>query len=117
MAEILFGSAAQQEYADALVWYAERGIPIAEDFELAIENALKDISQDPDRFPKCDRTYRFYIVRRFSFSDHLSSQQQRDLYYLHRSHCPRYALPKRSLKWKVSLVGVEHVDPIHELIG
>lgn len=67
MAEILFGSAAQQEYADALVWYAERSYPIAEDFELAIENALKDISQDPDRFPKCDRTHHFYIVRRFPF--------------------------------------------------
>jgi len=67
MAEIFFCSAAQEEYADALVWYAEHSYQIAEDFENAIENALKDISLDPERFPKCDPKHHFYLVRRFPF--------------------------------------------------
>lgn len=67
MAEIFFCSAAQEEYADAMLWYAEHSHHDAEEFEYAIENTLKDIAQDPDRFPKCDQTHHFYLVRRFPF--------------------------------------------------
>lgn len=67
MAELLVASAAEQEYAQALCWYADRSPIIAEDFEKAVDSAFSKILAEPLRFPVCDEQHRYYLLDRFPF--------------------------------------------------
>jgi plasmid stabilization system protein ParE len=54
---------AEQEYRDAYSWYRERRIPAAERFEDAVERALHQIQQSPDRWPSSHSSFRKYTLR------------------------------------------------------
>ncbi len=67
MIEVVIASSAEEDFAEALTWYAERSIPAAEGFEAEFERALETIAAAPERFPCCDDEHRFYLMRRYPF--------------------------------------------------
>ena len=67
MIEVVIASAAEEDFAEALTWYAERSIPAAEGFEAEFERALETMAAAPKRFPCCDDEHRFYLMRRYPF--------------------------------------------------
>jgi plasmid stabilization system protein ParE len=67
MAEVLIAAAAEQDYTEALSWYAERSKGAARGFEAEFEQAIQAIQRDPQRFPFCDGSHRFYLMRRYPF--------------------------------------------------
>jgi len=67
MIDLVVCSAAEGDYAEALSWYAERSIHVAERFDAEFDHALKAIASDPERFPRCDERHRFYLMRHFPY--------------------------------------------------
>jgi toxin ParE1/3/4 len=67
MAELRITSAVEQDYAEALTWYAERDVRAAENFDAEMDRAIQSISEDPGRFPRCDDRHHFYLMRRFPY--------------------------------------------------
>jgi plasmid stabilization system protein ParE len=67
MADLLIASAAEEDFAESLRWYAERSPQAALGVEAEFERALQSIAADPQRFPHCDHRHRYYIMRRFPF--------------------------------------------------
>ena len=67
MNDLLICSAAENEYAEALFWYAERSIQVAERFDAEFDQALLTIANDPERFPRCDDRHQYYLMRDFPF--------------------------------------------------
>ena len=67
MAHLFVTSAAERDYTEALCWYAERSLQVAEGFELAIDEAFAMIAAEPERFPICDLRHRYYFLNRFPY--------------------------------------------------
>jgi plasmid stabilization system protein ParE len=67
MVDVAVAAGAEQDYAEALAWYAERSVRAAEGFEAEVDAALELIGADPLRFPRCDDTHRFCLLRRYPF--------------------------------------------------
>ena len=67
MTNVRITSAAEEDFTEALCWYAERSQRAAEAFEGEFDRALKSIAADPYRFPHCDERHRFYLMRRYPF--------------------------------------------------
>ena len=67
MADVLILAGAEQDYAEALAWYAERSQRAARGFETEFERAIESISEAPRRFPSYDGKHRFYLMRRYPF--------------------------------------------------
>jgi plasmid stabilization system protein ParE len=64
----LISSAAEQDYAEALSWYADRDIRAAENFDAELDRAIQSIAEHPGRFPSCDKRHHVYLMRRFPVS-------------------------------------------------
>jgi len=67
MGKLLVASAAEQDFAEALRWYAERSPQAAEGFDAEFARALESIKAEPRRFPLCDQRHRYYLMRRYPF--------------------------------------------------
>ena len=67
MVDVLIAAGAEQDYVEALAWYAERSAQAASGFETEVERALESIAADPLRYPLCDKRHRFYLMRRYPF--------------------------------------------------
>lgn len=67
MAEIVVSSPAEQEYAEALTWYAKRSMRTAERFDDDFDQSMRLIAATPERFAKCDDRHRFFLMRRFPY--------------------------------------------------
>jgi plasmid stabilization system protein ParE len=67
MANVLIAAAAEQDYAEALSWYASRSRQAALAFEAEFERAIDSIQTSRQRFPLCDASHRFLLMRRFPF--------------------------------------------------
>jgi plasmid stabilization system protein ParE len=67
MADVLIAAAAEQDYTEALCWYAQRSKRAANGFESEFEQAIRAIQATPQRFPFCDASHRFYLMRRYPF--------------------------------------------------
>jgi len=65
MVSLLITSAAEEDFTEALCWYAERSQQAAEGFQAEFERALESIAADPQRFPFCDERHRYYLMRRY----------------------------------------------------
>ncbi|MFZ0815705.1 MAG: type II toxin-antitoxin system RelE/ParE family toxin [Candidatus Sulfotelmatobacter sp.] len=65
---LLLHPEAEQEYRDAYSWYRERSGPAAEKFENAVERALHQIEQSPDRWPLSHSHFRKYTLYEFPYS-------------------------------------------------
>jgi plasmid stabilization system protein ParE len=68
MADILFLPAAETDYGEALAWYAQRSARAAAGFERAVDRALNQIADAPDRWPLCDNRHRFHLLKRYPYS-------------------------------------------------
>ena len=75
MNDLLICSAAEYEYVEALSWYSERSMQVAERFDSEFDQALLTIANDPERFPRCDDRHRFYLTRNFPFQIIYRQQQ------------------------------------------
>ncbi len=67
MADVLITAAAEEDYIEALSWYAQRSKRAARGFETEFERAIQTIQATPQRFPLCDSVHRFYLMRRYPF--------------------------------------------------
>jgi len=67
MADVLIGAGAEEDYADALSWYAARSERAARGFEAEFKRAIDAIAEAPRRFPLCDGQHRYYLMRRYPF--------------------------------------------------
>ena len=67
MIDLVVCSAAEVDYAEALSWYAERSVQVAERFDVEFDQALETIASDPERFPRCDERHSYYLMRRFPY--------------------------------------------------
>ena len=65
---LVFRRAAQLEFDDAAVWYAQRRTGLERDFVNQIDDVLDAISEEPDRYPIVwERDVREAPVTRFPF--------------------------------------------------
>lgn len=67
MVEIVVSSPAEQEYAEALRWYAERSLRVAQRFDDDFDQSLRLIAATPERFAKCDERHHFFLMRHFPY--------------------------------------------------
>ena len=67
MAKLLVTSAAEQDFTEALCWYAERSHRAAEEFDAEFDRVLELLGATPERFPFCDARHRFCLMRRFPY--------------------------------------------------
>ena len=67
MVDVLIVAGAEQDYSEALAWYAERSEGAARGFEAEFELRNSLDSGGPQRYPRCDEIFRFYLMRRYPF--------------------------------------------------
>ena len=67
MVDVFVTSAAENDFTEALCWYAERSRDAAEGFDAEFETALQSIGADPFRYPLCDQRHRYYLMRRYPY--------------------------------------------------
>ena len=67
MTRLIICSAAETDYTESLVWYAQRSLDAANDFDLEFDRALNQILSDPQCYPLCDARHRYFLMRRFPF--------------------------------------------------
>lgn len=67
MTRVLLCSAAKEDYADALRWYADRSIDAANSFDQEVDRVLSLIASHPEQFPAADHRHRYVLLRRFPF--------------------------------------------------
>ena len=63
MAKLVFGEAAEAEYALTAKWYAERSLAAANGFTEAVAAAFRRILDRPEWGAACDDAHRLVIVR------------------------------------------------------
>lgn len=92
MAEVVISSPAEREYAEALTWYAQRSVLAAVRFDAEFDRAVAAITAQPDRFPRCDDTHRYFLMHRFPYQ--IIYRQQGDFVTIiavaHTSRRPMY---------------------------
>ena len=67
MVDLVVSSAAEEDFAEALSWYAARSVHVAERFDAEFGQSLTTIASDPSRFPRCDQRHHFYLMRHFPY--------------------------------------------------
>ena len=92
MTDLILSSAAGEDYAEALAWYAARSVEAAERFDADLDHALATIASDPERYPQCDQRHRFYLMRYFPYQ---VIYRQHEAHWIviavaHTSRKPRY---------------------------
>jgi len=65
--DVVFHPDAAQEYAEALLWYGERGEHLRAAFAQEVERALRLIVASPERWPRYGSRHRRFLVRRFPY--------------------------------------------------
>jgi plasmid stabilization system protein ParE len=58
---------AQAEYESAVDWYLDKSPAAASRFVAEVETAIDAIRKYPDRFPRWDDLYRFYLLDTFPY--------------------------------------------------
>lgn len=64
MVEVRILEEAENDFAKALVWYADRSMAAAIRFDELFVETLERIGEDPGRFPRCDEEGFQYVVMR-----------------------------------------------------
>jgi plasmid stabilization system protein ParE len=76
---LIYSPAAKEEFTEAAKWYEERSKGLGDQFLKAIEEKIKRIEENPDRYPTrrgyyretISRKFPYVIVYRFNKSKHL----------------------------------------------
>jgi plasmid stabilization system protein ParE len=58
---------AEADIEEAHLWYAERGIDLAEDFRRSLDQCIATIASYPEGFPVVHRSVRRALLRRFPY--------------------------------------------------
>jgi plasmid stabilization system protein ParE len=58
---------AEADVEEAHVWYAERGLGLAEDFRRSLDECMGRIASHPEGFPSVHRSVRRALLRRFPY--------------------------------------------------
>jgi plasmid stabilization system protein ParE len=64
----LFLPAATLDYEEAYDWYRARSERASAGFEAAVEHALDQIIQAPDRWSRCDQRHRHHLLKKYPYS-------------------------------------------------
>ncbi len=99
MVELLICSAAEQDYAEALTWYADRDNQAAEGFDAEFDRAIQSIAEAPGRFPPVRRTPPFLPDAAFSLPTGFSESNRPLGRHRRRPHVSKATLLGRSLIW------------------
>ncbi len=67
MTKVRLCSEAENEFTNALCWYADRSSEVASVFDSEFDRTLEKITARPDSFPVCDERHRFVLMRRFPY--------------------------------------------------
>jgi len=68
MINVAFLPAAMADYAEAYGWYYSRSQRAAAGFERAVEGALSQIQDGPERWAFCDRRHRSRLLKKYPYS-------------------------------------------------
>lgn len=92
MAEVRFHPEAQQEYQEALAWYAVRSRQAAHRFEAEIERTQKLIVENPLQFADYDDGRRLALLRRYPYYliFEIDSEQVYIIAVAHARRAPNY---------------------------
>ncbi len=92
MVDLVVSSAAEEDFAEALSWYAARSVHVAERFDAEFDQSLTTVASDPERSPHCDQRQRFYLMRHLPFQ--MIYRQHEDQWVViavaHTGRRPRY---------------------------
>ena len=61
---------AAEEFDDSIAWYDRQRAGLGREFRATIENHLRQVTDNPERFPRVRRNVRRAVVRRFPFVIH-----------------------------------------------
>lgn len=67
MAEARITAGAEEDYRQALQWYAQHSLTAAQGFEVEFDRVIQSIEKNPQYFPRCDSQHRFHLMRRYPF--------------------------------------------------
>lgn len=63
-----FHPEARRDFGDAIDWYRSRSPAVATEFRIAVSNAIRNIVEAPQRWPKYLHGTRRFVLHRFPFS-------------------------------------------------
>jgi plasmid stabilization system protein ParE len=61
---------AAEEFDDSIAWYDRQRAGLGREFRATVEDHLRQITDNPERFPRVRRNVRRAVVRRFPFVIH-----------------------------------------------
>ena len=67
MRELIFHPGADAEFEEAMQWYRERNERAAEGFNSAVDAALADIQEHPERWPQFGSRHRHRILKKYPY--------------------------------------------------
>jgi plasmid stabilization system protein ParE len=67
MIDFRFHPTASLEYEKAIDWYLEKSAHVASRFVAEVETAIELIRKYPERYPRWDDQYRFYLLDRVPY--------------------------------------------------
>jgi len=62
-----FHEEAESEFLEAVAWYFDRSEAVGLDFARAVHRAIRDIMEQPDRWPLLEGEIRKYTLLRFPY--------------------------------------------------
>ena len=66
--QYVFHPEALKEYSEAVKYYAERRVDIAQSFIDAVENAVYRIKESPERYPAIEADVHRYLALKFPYA-------------------------------------------------
>lgn len=67
MTNVIISAAAEEEFAEALLWYSKRSLRAADELDNELDQAICKIAAAPNRYPSFDDRHNFYLLRRFPY--------------------------------------------------
>ena len=67
MRKLVFHPAAAAEFEESLQWYFERSERAAAGFNSAVDFALRDIENNPERWPFIDERHQHRILKKYPY--------------------------------------------------
>ncbi len=95
---LIFHPAALQEYADAVNYYAQIRIDLAQTFINHVENTVNQIRESPNRYPVLKKDIRKAFIQKFPYTLLYRFENETILIFalMHHSRKPGYWLKRIS---------------------
>ena len=74
---VVFRRAARQDFEDAAFWYESKRRGLGNEFQFAVEDALRSVQADPLMYPRVHQLVRWVRVRRFPYAVFLLHETDR----------------------------------------